>query len=169
MKISSNMMIAIFLFGSVIIGILINKLQGNNKTENRVIFRERPNYIFYDDLPYRYPRRSIDINLRGVNIPTPPTTTTPTTTTPTTLPITTAHDTSDDEAIARDLARDLGGEFGTRDFRVASASGGGGADGSGGPAIVGGIYRGRRGRREGFTNNIEPYMNSPSTLTGSPY
>lgn len=163
MKISSNMMIAIFLFGSVIIGILLNKLQGNNKTENRVIFRERPNYIFYDDLPYRYPRRSIDINLRGVNIPTPPTTTTPTTTTPTTLPITTAPDTSNDEAIARALARDLGGEFGTRDFRVASASGGGGDD-----------WAPLRNRMRGFSPDggivsIEPYMNSPSTLTGSPY
>ena len=31
MKISSNMMIAIFLFGSVIIGILFNKIHDNNK------------------------------------------------------------------------------------------------------------------------------------------
>ena len=135
-KFSVQQIVAIFmffLFGSVIFGTLLKKLnQIERSSNNRVVFRERPEFIFYDDMPYRYPRRSIDINFRGVNVPTTPTIANPT-----------APDTSGDEALARGIARSLGGEFGTRDFR--------------------------RQRREGFTNNIEGYMNQSSHLAGSPF
>ena len=160
-KFSVQQIVAIFmffLFGSVIFGTLLKKLnQIARSSNNRVAFRERPEFIFYDDdIHYRYPRRNIDINLGGINVSAPPTTApTPSSTTP---------DTSNDEAIARALARDLGGEFGTRDFR-GSGSPAGDADGSG-PAIVGGVLR--RRRREGFTNNIEGYSSS-SPLIGSPF
>ena len=159
-KFSVQQIVAIlmfFLFGSVIFGTLLKKLnQIERGVKPRVEFRERPEFIFYDDIPYRYPRRSIDINLGGINIPAPPTTAP----TPSTSP-----DTSGDEALARGIARSLGGEFGTRDFR-GSGSPAGGADDSG-PAIVGGVLR--RRRREGFTNNIEGYMNPSSPLSGSPF
>ena len=156
-KFSVQQIVAIlmfFLFGSVIFGILLRKInQIERGVKPRVEFRERPEFIFYDDV-YRYPRRSIDINLPQINVSAPPTTA------PTNEP-----DTSGDEALARGIARSLGGEFGTRDFR-GSGSSAGGADGSG-PAIVGGVLR--RRRREGFTNNIEGYMNPSSPLSGSPF
>ena len=123
-------------------------------------------------MPYRYPRRNIDINLGVINIPASPIvgpTTSPIvgpTTAhivgPTTAP-TTAPDTSGDEALARSISRSLGGEFGTRDFRGSGSSGGGGDD------WVPLRHRMRGFSPDGNIISIEPYMNSPSTLTGSPF
>ena len=160
-KLSIQQMTAIFLFflfGSVMIDSLLRKInQIERSSNNRVAFRERPEFIFYDDMPsYRYPRRSIDINLPQINVSAPPTTA------PTTAP-----DTSGDEDLARSIARSLGGEFGTKDFGGGSGAAGSGAatTTAGGPAIVGGVLR--KGRnREGFTNNIEGYSGS-SSLMGS--
>ena len=166
-KFSFQQMIAIFLFflfGSVIFGISLRKLNQIERGNNRVAFRERPEFIFYDDVPYRYPRRSIDINLPQINVPPPPTTA------PTTAPITaptTESDTYGDEALARGIARSLDGEIGTKEFhRLQRESRDGSGSGDSGPAIVGGVFR---RRREGFTNNIEGYMNPSSPLSGSPF
>ena len=66
----NNHMIAIFmlfLFGSIIFGTLLRKLNLIQKDSPKVVFRDRPEFILYDDMPYRYPRRSIDINFRGVD------------------------------------------------------------------------------------------------------
>ena len=161
-KISFEQIIAVvifFLFGSV----LFSKLNHIERSDNRVVFRERPEFIFYDNMSYRYPRRSIDINLPQINVSAPPTIT------PTTAP-----DMSEDEALARGIARSLDGEIGTKEFhrrrresRDESGSGDATAT-AGGPEIVGGIRRKRR-NREGFTNNVEGYMNPSSSLMGSPF
>ena len=165
-KLSIQQMITIFLFflfGSVMIDSLLRKINQIERSSNRVSFRERPEFIFYNDMPYRYPRRSIDINLPQINVSAPPTTA------PTTAP-----DTSGDEALARSIARSLDGEIGTEEFhrrrresRDESGSDDATATSDGGPEIVGGIRRKRRDR-EGFTNNIEGYSGS-SSLMGSPF
>ena len=170
-KFSFQQMIAIFLFflfGSVIFGISLRKLNQIERGNNRVAFRERPEFIFYDDISYRYPRRSIDINLPQINVSAPPTTaSTPSSTTP---------DTSNDEAIAIALQEEFDRE---------SRGGSGGGSGSGNPRrgrgmayVEGGqgVAPGQPGYRGGihtlnepFTNNIEGYMNPSSPLSGSPF
>ena len=147
-KFSVQQIIAIFmffLFGSVIFGILLRKINQIERSDNRVVFRERPEFIFYDDI-YRYPRRSIDINLPQINISAPPTTA------PTNEP-----DTSGDEALARALQEEY-----DRESRGESG------DGSGG----GGDWRPLRHRMRGFRDgeivNIEPYTNYSQSLMGSP-
>lgn len=157
-RFSVQQMIAIFmffLFASVIFGILLRKLNQIERGNNRVAFRERPEFIFYDDV-YRYPRRNIDINLPQINVSAPPTTGP----TPSTTP-----DTSNDEAIARALQEEYDRET-RRGLGGGSGAGGSGASGSGGGRRV--IRGGILGREEGFTNNIEGYMNSSSPLSGSP-
>ena len=151
-KFSVQQIVAIFmffLFGSVIFGILLRKIN-QIESDNRVVFRKRPEFIFYDDMPYRYPRRSIDVNFRGINVPTPPTT----------AP-TTAEDTSSDEALARALQEEY-----DRERQEVPDGGSGGSDGDDDWQP---FYRRQRGfSPDGAIVDIEPYTNFPSSLMGSP-
>ena len=155
-----------FLFGSVIFGILLRKINQIERSDNRVVFRERPEFIYYDDIPsYRYPRRSIDINFPPqINFSAPPTTA------PTNEP-----DTSGDEALARALQEEY-----DRESRGESGGGSGGGGGGSGGGIGGGSGGGggddwrplrhrMRGFRDGEIVNIEPYTNYSQSLMGSPF
>ena len=149
-----------FLFGSVLFGILLRKLNNIERSSGSVNYRTFPSYSFNEDMPYRLPRRSIDVNFRGIDTSTPTRTSTPP---------------PGDEDLARGIARSLGGEYGTRHFTsqgARGARGGGGARGPGMAHVEGGQgvalgQPGYVGGIHGIRGSVEPYVNYEN-FSGAP-
>jgi len=130
-----------FLFGSVLFGILLRKLNNIERSSGSVNYRTFPSYSFNEDMPYRLPRRSIDVNFRGIDTSTPTRTSTPP---------------PGDEDLARGIARSLGGEYGTRHF---TSQGARGARGGGRRVDVG-----EPGRARVQTRTYDPASPDPIPL-----